>query len=250
MPVQKQESVPPAPLPEDFLRLALKADSARRRAEYARAGLASAAEELEPDTQVLLLRQLYLAHLERHELRRASEVAQQMVNVGSMPEVAHHDAARVLYALGHVDEAISHQRMAARGAGPARRSFHFWCLANFMHLAGQSTASLHILRKAERWAARDLPLIRAHAAFIQLDDGKAPEGLSETIHELRTAKCREGYGQYLLGMIAHLMGDEGNARVHLRTFLRRNASADVPKTITLREEFRRARIALASIDSM
>ena len=50
-------------------------------------------------------------------------------------------------------------------------------------------------------------------------------------------------------MIAHLMGDQREAIVHLQAFLRRNADAGLAKELTLREELRRARAVLAKIDS-
>ena len=62
---------------------------------------------------------------------------------------------------------------------------------------------------------------------------------------LQRARCREGYGQFLLGMLAWHMGDAGRAAMHLRAFLARNADADEAKAATLREELRRARLVLA-----
>ena len=59
----------------------------------------------------------------------------------------------------------------------------------------------------------------------------------------------KGYGQLVLGMIRHRLGDPRRAAVHLRAFLRRNASADPAKAITLREELRCARETLAAIES-
>ncbi len=244
-----QEGIEAPRQPEDFLWRALRADSALGRAKWARAGLARAEEDLAPDTQVLLLRQLYLAHLELRQLRKAVEVARQMAAVGPLSDIAHHDAARALYALGDVDGAVAEQRLAARAAPPARRSFHLWSLATWQHFGGDPDGALRTLDRAGRWAARDRALLRAHAAYVKLEQGRAVRGLEGILRGLQRSRSREGYGQFLLGMIAWLMGDTRRAAPHLRSFLRRNASADEAKALTLREELRRARLALARIES-
>jgi hypothetical protein len=76
-----------------------------------------------------------------------------------------------------------------------------------------------------------------------------PEDLRDIVQALEGARCREGYGEYLLGMIALTSGDRRKAAGLLRAFLRRNASLDAAKALTLREELRRARTALARIES-
>lgn len=236
--------------PEQFLVQALRAGDAETRARAARAGLAAASDEIDPDTQFHLLRQLYLAQLELGQLQRAAEVAEQMVSTGALPDVAHHDRSRALAALGDREGAISEQRLAARAAPAARRSFHLWSLATLQHFAGDHESAVRTLRRAERWAVRDRPLIRAHQAWIQLDRGHAVEKLDTIIGSLLRARCREGYGRFVLGMLLHSMGDLRNSAVHLRAFLARNASASAAKEATLREELSRARTALARIESV
>ena len=235
--------------PEDFLWLALHAADAAKREKWARAGLAVDGEELDPDTQVLLLRQLYLAHLDRRRLREAADIVRQMTAVGAMADVAHHDAARAMWALGDTEAAIREQRLAARAAPATRRSFHAWSLATWQHFAGDVDGALTSIRRARRWASRAAPLLRAHEAYIKLDAGRAVRKLDEILRELQRSRSREGYGQFLLGMLAFHMGDRRRAAPHLRSFLRRNASADEAKALTLREELRRARLALATIES-
>lgn len=235
--------------PEDHLRLALTAESAKHRAQHARAGLAIEDVDLTPDTHVLLLRQLYLAHLEMKQLRKAAHVAEDMVRVGALPDIAHHDCARILFAIGEEEKAIQHQRLASRHAPASRRSFHLWSLATLQHFAGHHEDALSTLRRAERWATRDRPLLRAHAAYVELDGGGVPEDLLDIVRELEGAKCREGYGEYLLGMIAIELGDRRKAAGLLRAFLRRNAAINPAKALTLREELRRVCTALARIES-
>jgi tetratricopeptide (TPR) repeat protein len=235
--------------PEELLWLALRAGTPDRRIQYAEAGLEQGEQELEPDTEVLLLRQLYLAYIELRQLRRASEIAERMASVGALKDIGHHDAARVLYALGEPERAIEAQRLASRNAPAERRSFQLWSLATLQHHTGDVDGALATLRRALRYSQKDRPLIRAHAAHIKLEEGLAVRGLNKTVNDLSASKCREGYGQYLLGMIHYRMGDAERAAVHLRAFLNRNASLDEAKALTLREELRRARLTLAEIKS-
>jgi len=235
---------------EDFLRLAHGARTSAERARWARRGLALDSSDLAPDTHVLLLRQLYLAHLEARRFRKAVEVAQQMATIGPLRDIAHHDAARALFALREGAEAIAAQRLAARCSPASRRSFHYWSLATLQHFEGDIEGALHSLRRAERWAHGDRAMIRAHAAYVRLTAGLAVSDLEAKVTALQKSRAREGYGQWLLGMIAYEIGDRRRAAVHLRAFLRRHAAADVKKAVTLREELRRARVALAEIESV
>lgn len=239
----------PAETPEDFLRLALESRDPRARERHARRGLSLDEHELAPDTQFLLLRQVYLAQAEYGAWAEAAEIAEQMAGLGIFADLAHHDEARAHAALGDLDRAITAQRQAARRSPVARRSFHAWSLATFQHFAGDVDGALATLRRAERWAHRDRPLIRAHAAYVRLDSGLAAPGLDEILDALAKSPAREGYGQYLLGIIAYLVGDRRRAAAYLRAFLRRNAAIDPAKIATLREELHRARKALADMES-
>ncbi len=106
--------------PEFLLEKALSAGSASMRAKYATHGLRQ--PTLERDTHVLLLRQLYLAHLEREQFHEARGVAEQMVELGDLVEPALHDAARACIAQGDYAAAAGHLRVAARSAPAQRRS--------------------------------------------------------------------------------------------------------------------------------
>lgn len=233
----------------DFLRLALEAPDGASRVHLATCGLALDSSELDPDTRVLLLRQIYRSHLESHRLNDAVEVAEQMVAVGALRDIAHHDASRARAALGDWEGAIRAERAATRHAPVQRRSFHWWSLGTLQHWAGDVDGAVRSFARAERWAQRDRALIRAHAAYARLSAGMAVPGLGQIVTDLEKSKAREGYGQWLLGMIAHELGDRRKAAVHLRAWLRRHAAPDEAKTITLREELRRARVALADIES-
>jgi hypothetical protein len=230
---------------EDYLRMAMRAPTARRRLRWARQGLQLGDAPLSPDTQVLLLRQLYLGHLERRELRHAARVAAEMVSVGALADLAHHDAARVMFALGERPGAVGQQRLAARAAPAERRSFHLWSLAALQHFAGDSDGALESLARGARWAGTDRALVHAHDAYIRLERGEAVPGLAGVVGALRASRAAQGYGLFLLGMIAHHTGDGRAATSHLRAFVERHVGSDPPKALTLGEELRRAQDALA-----
>lgn len=235
--------------PEDWLLQALRAETAERRLAYAHAGLALADDAIDPDTHLLLLRQVYLAQITMNDLESARQTAERMVAIGTLRDLAYHDWSRILFATERPEEAIFAQRLAARTAPASRRSFHLWGLATLLHFAGQPRTALDTLGRAERWAQRDLPLLRAHGALIRLELGEPVAGLDAILSDLRSSPSREGYGEYLLGSIAAAIGDERGAIVYLRAFLHRNASADPTKALTLREELRRARSVVARFDA-
>lgn len=232
----------------DCLAAALRARTPASRAAWARRGL-DAKDSLEPELEVLLLRQIYLAYVEGDRLGAALEVAERMGRVGPLRDIAAHDRARVLWARDESRAAIDAQRHAMRLAPPDRRSFHATALATFLHFSGDHEGALRALERAARWSHRDRPLIRAYRCWVELDDDRVPEGLEEARRALAESPLREGYGQFILGMIALNLGDRRRAAVHLRAFLRKNASADRAKALTLREEIRRARKALSEIES-
>ena len=235
--------------PEDFLSRALAATSAKERAHYARLGL-DADPDVEPDTEFLLLRQVYLSEIESHRFHAAAELATRMSQLGgSLEDVAHHDRSRALQALGDTVGAISAQRMAARCAPPARRSFHCWGLATLLQFVQDYDGAESALKRGERWAHEDRPLLRAHRAWISLMAGRGVEDLAEILAELETSPARRGYGELVLGMLRYELGDGARAVPHLRAFVRRNAAIDAAKATTLREELRLARTALAELES-
>ena len=235
--------------PADCLAAALRARSSTSRAAWARRGLARAGDEIDPDIQLLLLRQLYLAHLDDESFDEALSIADQLTLVGPMKDIAHHDRGRIYVARGELRKAVEAQRLAARHAPPSRRSFHTLALAQAQHFAGDSESSLRTLERALRWSLSDRPLVRGFRAYVELETDRVPEGLEATRRALNASPMREGYGQFVLGMIAWHLGDKRMATVHLRVFLRRNASAEKAKAATLREEMKRACKVLAETES-
>jgi len=241
------EDDPAAPLPEEHLAAALAAEAPEGRIQAAERGLDD--PQLDGDTHVLLLRQVYLAHLELGQLDDAADTAEAMAAIGPLRDVAYTDLARARQALGDTSGAIEAQRLAARNAPPDRRSFQLWSLATLQHFAGDHDAARDSLGRGLRYATDDRPLLRAQDAWVALETGELVEDLEDIRQTLANARCGQGYGQFVLGMIAHELGDLPAAMTHLRAFLRRNARVDVAKGITLREELRRARAVLASLTS-
>lgn len=195
-------------------------------------------------TEVLLLRQIYTARLEQRRFRQALEATDRMVAIGVLRDVSMHDASRAHAALGDFERAIAMQRAAARTAHPARRSFHRWSLATLQHFAGHSDDALSTLQRAMRCATRDRALLTAHAVFVRLDSGRPVRNADAAVEALRASPSRDGYGRFLLGMIAYHQGDQATAREELGSFVARHENADPARAITLREELRRARMAL------
>lgn len=244
--------------PEDCLRAAMHASTPMARDAAARAGLeAAAAEDANPDTVALLWRQRYRARLDTGDLegavrsaRHAAKVSQAHRGVG-IRDVAEHDLARVLWALGRHAEAIGAARIAARVAPANRRGFQLCYLATLLQHHGQQDAALATLRRARRAtpAGRARLWVLAQEAVVRLEAGRAAPGLPAIVRALSVAENHQGYGQYLAGMLAFRMGDQRTAQLHLTSFLRRHSrleQTDPAKALTLREELSRARDALAT----
>src|SRR6185369_2817501 len=96
-------SSPPEPTsPEMMLRKASLARTPLSRAKYAKRGL-SHRGALDRTTRTMLLRQLYLSHMEGRRFAEALTIAEQMLEGAVMPDVARQDAARACLGLGDRD---------------------------------------------------------------------------------------------------------------------------------------------------
>jgi hypothetical protein len=244
-PVRKRE----ARTPEGFLAKAMDAASPVEREQQALAGLALDAPDFHIETRMLLMRELYRAHLDQKQLRAARDVALEMSELGPLKDVAHHDAARVCAALGELPLAITQQRLAVLAAPEDRRAFQAWSLATLEHFAGEVDHALASLDRAERWGGDELALIRAHRVYLLLDAGRevTEAEVLEAEQALEASRRPPGYGAFLLGMIAALRGDPERARGFLEAFISRVERGDFARAITLREELRRARVCLAGL---
>ncbi len=233
---------------DDYLRLAISTGSPAEAAVLAERGLRHQGDgvgdqAIEPETRLLLLREIYRAHLHARRLRSAHAVARKMVRLGVAQEIAHIDLARACATLGWWHRAAQAYRIAARNAPAARRAMHWASVAVTLHHARQYADALSALERAVRWSLSTRPLHRAYMALVQLDSGRRAdeiEHLTEIVSELECARCGEGFGRYVLGLLYAAQGSRTRATKHLKVFVKRNAE-DPMRSITLASEIRRAR---------
>jgi tetratricopeptide (TPR) repeat protein len=174
--------------PELLLRKATLARTSVTRAKYAQRGLAHDAP-LDHTTRVLLLRQLYLSHMEGRRFADALAVAEQMLGTSVMPDVARQDAARACLGLGDREKAIEHLRIGSRVSPPARRAFHLWTLGSVLYLEGRYTDACGALSRAARWGTRDKPLYLAGLGLAKLGAGERVTDLAELREPGRAARA-------------------------------------------------------------
>ncbi len=200
---------------------ALHARTPEVRAKAAREGLSG---HPDPDTQALLLRQLYLGELERGALDHAYEAACQAISLRGpqdpMIDVAHHDAARACQARAAWDRAVEHLRQAIAASPPERRLLHLSTLASLLHAVGRSAEAIAPLEQALEAPGTLEPLLRAQLVLAHHATGKSRDSeLDLAFHELSQDSSGEGYGRFVLGELASRMGDRVRARLHLEAFL-------------------------------
>ncbi len=140
----------------------------------------------------MLLRQLYLAYFETRRFERAAEVAEQVLALGVLSDVAHQDAARAKQALGDIEGAVGHLRWRrARGRRAGGRSTGGRWAACITWRAGTTRRSARLARAA-RWGTRDKPLYQGHLAVVQCESGKAVERARRADRSAR--RCRQARG--------------------------------------------------------
>ncbi|MEO7034805.1 MAG: tetratricopeptide repeat protein [Polyangiaceae bacterium] len=236
----------PGPNPEFLLRKATLARTSGTRAKYAERGLAFSAG-LDRTTRALLLRQLYLSHMEGRRFTEALFAAEQMIEADIMPDVARQDAARACLGLEDRDKAIDHLRLASRVSPPARRAFHLWTLGSVLYLMGHYREATGALMRAHRWGTTERPLYLAQAALARRAAGEASPDLAALRERLSDSPCGQGYGQFVLGELACVGGDYAAARQYLRLFIKRTTSGRVALEVALSGEIAHARQLLRSM---
>lgn len=232
--------------PELYLRKATLARTSGLRAKYAQRGL-SHDGALSSTTRAMLLRQLYLSHMEARRFGEALGVAEQMIVVDIMPDVARQDAARACLGIGERDKAIEHLRIASRVGPASRRAFHLWTLGSVLYLAGRHREAIGALSRASRWGTTDRPLYQAQLALSRRASGETRDNLEVLRERLAEAPCGQGYGQFVLGELAFELGDYRAARDYLRGFVKRSTSGRVALAVALEGEIARARVLLSRI---
>lgn len=235
------------PTPELFLRKATLARTSGLRAKYAQRGLEHPGKS-NRTTRAMLFRQLYLSHMEARRFGDALQVAEEMVALNVMPDVARQDAARACLGLGDRDAAVSHLRLASRVSPPSRRAFHLWTLGSVLYLAGRHREAIGALSRASRWGTTDRPLYKAQLALSRLASGETVEDLTELRERLADAPCGQGYGQFVLGELAFADGDLPAAKEYLTAFVKRSTGGRVALAVAL-EEIARARRLLRRMRS-
>jgi tetratricopeptide (TPR) repeat protein len=243
---REREVAPAARSAEQHLEKAIAARSAQTRAKYARLGL-SARKPLDRTTQAMLLRQLYLAHYEARRFAKALEVARQLLQLQVLPDVAHQDAARACQALGELDTAAGHLRLAARESPASRRAFHFWTLGGLLYLRGRYDEAVSMLSRAARWGTTDKPLYLGHAALARCVVGEQVPKLDQIITELECAPCGQGYGRFVLGRLCTFAGRHREAQRYLEAFVRRTRGGRPALTLALEGELAEAEQSLADL---
>jgi len=231
--------------PEDMLRKATLARSAGMRAKYAQRGLDH--RGVERTTRAMLLRQLYLSHMEAKRFADALSIAQQMVTMGVMPDVARQDAARACIGLGQREAAIEHLRLASRVSPASRRAFHLWTLGSVLYLEERHRDAIGALSRASRWGTTDKPLYQAQLALARIAAGEQVSDVKTLRERLAEAPCGQGYGRFVLGELAFKEGDFEAARHYLRAFVRRSTTGRVALAVALQAEINRARRLLAQM---
>lgn len=224
---------------EELLRKATVARTAGMRAKYATRGLARVGADR--TTQAMLLRQLYLSHMEGRRFDEALHVAEQMVELDVMPDVARQDAARACLGLCDAELALEHLRIASRVSPASRRSFHLWTLGSTLYLLGRHREAIGALSRASRWGTRDKPLYQGQLTLARIASGESVQGLRKIRERLADAPCGQGYGQFVLGELAYRDGDSEEALRCLSGFIKRSTTGRVALEVALRAELERAR---------
>ena len=233
--------------PEDLLARAMGAQTPRARAIWARRGLGST-RRLSRTTQAMLLRQLYLAYYETRRFDKALEVSEQNLRLDVLPDVVHQDAARAAQALGDLDGAAGHLRLAAR-VGPAkRRAFHWWTLGSVYFLAGRYDEAISALPRAARWGTTDKPLYQGHLAVARCAGGEDVPELPALLEKLAQVPAGQGYGRFVLGQMAYYGRRWDEAKRYLEAFVQRSEGGRAALAIALDGEIALARKTLAALD--
>lgn len=249
----KARSAPADPRAVELLEKATLARTSGLRAKYATRGL----EEIDgadTTTQAMLLRQLYLAHMEARRFADALSVAERMIETAVMPDVAEQDASRACLGLGDTAKALEHLRIASRVGPASRRAFHLWTLGSTLYLMGRAREAASILSRASRWGTTARPLYAAQLALARRaagDDGDDGDEGSPNLEELRDrleeAPCGQGYGQFVLGELSFHIGDQATAKRYLEGFVRRTTEGRVALAVALSAEIQLAKRLLKTI---
>jgi tetratricopeptide (TPR) repeat protein len=229
-----------------MLQRAMAAPTPRARALWARRGLATK-RRLDRTIHSMLLRQLYLAYFETQRFDKALEIAEQNLRLDVLPDVVHQDAARAAYALGDVDGAAGHLRLAARVSPAKRRAFHWWTLGSVYFLAGRHQDAVSALTRAARWGTTDKPLYQGHLALARCAAGEDVPEIPALLDRLAEVPAGQGYGRFVLGHLAYQAQRWSDARRYLEAFVKRSEGGRPAIALALAGEIALARKTLAGL---
>ena len=229
----------------DCLLRALTAPDLLEKRLFCQLGLG--ADDSDDEIRGLLLRQMYLVELEQENDEAALLIAEEMVDLETLGDVARQDAARAAVALGRLDVAIGHLRIAARICPAARRSFHYAHLGVLLRFSGRKKQALEALEKAKRWATSDRALYLAIYALAEADADGTETDWIELRTRLTNAPSTKAYGLWVLGELSLRAGDPDAAQMYLRRFLERMTDAPRAKSLSLKGEIEHARQLLKQI---
>jgi tetratricopeptide (TPR) repeat protein len=197
----------------------------------------------------MLLRQLYLSHFEVRHFREAADVSEQALKLGVLPDVTHQDVARAKQALGDIDGAAGHLRLAARISPPHRKAFHWWTLGSLYYLAERYDEAISAMSRAARWGTTDKPLYLGHLAVIRCESGRPVDDLAGLIEQLSEVPAGQGYGRFVLGQLAFFARRWDEAKRCLEAFVQRTTGGRAALAIALSGELAVARRTLDRIPS-
>jgi tetratricopeptide (TPR) repeat protein len=243
-------------IPEALLRKASLAKTAGLRAKYARRGL-DQRSPIDPTTRAMLLRQLYLAAMERRRFSEARELSHEMLVLEVIPDAAHQDAARACLGQRDIDGAVRHLRLAARLGPASRRAFHLSTLGAVLYLNGRASEALTVLRLAVRWSTTDKTICRAQLLLAEIE-ADVPDANAELLHDeiaglreaLEDSQHRRGYAEYILGELCILLDDHQSASDYFESFVTRTTAGRVALQVGLQAEIRRAKRHLGRLKRM
>lgn len=234
---------------DDYLRVAVNSRAPTVAGGIAQRGLGASDGPIDPDAQLLLLREIYRAHLYAHRVRSAHAVARKMVRLGVMQELAWADLGRACAALGWWASAARAHRLAARNAPASRRALHWAQAGSALHHGAFFNEAVSAFDRAVRWSLTMKPLHRGQRLLSRIDRGDElgdADELNDILDDLGASRSGEGYGRYIRGLLHFARGDHEDAAENLRVFLKRNAQEPM-RSVTLAAEIVRARETLRAL---
>lgn len=246
--------------PATFLLQALGTKKSEEKRAFAERGLrllgggpgigGEPAEDAEDyEMMSLLLRQKYLAEIEDGQDAEALRVAERMIELGTLGDVARQDAARAALGVDDMDAAIGHLRIAARVCPPERRAFHYAHLGTLLRFDGQVEQALDAFRKAIRWATEDRDLYLAQQALTEVEKGHTTADLEQLRDRLENYDPMKAYSLWILGELCVVLGDNESGAIYLKRFLSRQTDAPRAKALSLKGEMAHASALLRQISA-